>query len=136
MSQGPEASFKNAINKLLPTSIYKEGMANPYRGGTPDMYYEGFKRSLWAEYKYLKNWPRVELDLTKKHLSSLQIKWLKRAYNNHQSVAVILGLPDKSGIIFTGLAWMYPITKQELKNSGGSRKEVAANVTEYLTSGY
>lgn len=67
-------------------------MHNSYRGGMPDVYYEGDRAILWAEYKYIPKIPK-KLCLAK-YLTPLQNRWLRRAYQNNIQVAVIAGVED------------------------------------------
>lgn len=102
-------------------------MANPYRGGTPDRYYEGPGAELWVEYKYYpKLPPRIDLtDLSARtNLSRLQMTWLKRAYNNGRNVAVILGWPQ-GGIVFKDMTWVNPISRSDAISQTLVRKHIA-----------
>ena len=92
----PETNFIRRVGKYLPPEVYAEKTNNPYRGGTPDMYYEGGMDILWAEYKYLKKIPPV-VDVSKL-LSALQYRWLKRAEKNNRTIAVIVG-SAKGGMV-------------------------------------
>lgn len=127
MSSKPEASFIRSVHKYIPKELYTEGMANPYRGGTPDRYYEGNNGVLWVEYKYFPKLPPV-IELTspkaKVKLSKLQEDWLRRAYNNGLNVAVIAGCPD-GGIIFSGISWDAQWLRAEAVDFIRPRKEVA-----------
>jgi len=84
MAAKPETTFINLVHKHLPASIYREKMNNPYRSGTPDVYYEGkgHKRGnvLWVEYKWIPY-----------KISPLQLKWLTRAHNNGLLAWVVVG---------------------------------------------
>ena len=127
MASKPEASFIRSVHKYLPKDkLYTEGMANPYRGGTPDRYYEGNRSELWVEYKYYPILPLI-MDLTnqkaKVKLSGLQMKWLRRAHGNGRRVAVIVGCPD-GGIVIPGLTWERTYTREEAQALIWSRKEV------------
>lgn len=98
MSASPETRFIANVNKRFAvTDVYFEKMANPYRGGTPDLYYEGDKGILWVEYKWYARQPRKISILDK--LSALQIRWLVRAYRNNVKTAVIAGCPEGAMIM-------------------------------------
>ena len=98
MSRGPEAHFKSGINTFAKNFIYVESMANPYRRGTPDVYYEGPKGCLWVEYKFLKRIPSqfYYTDI----LSPFQVKWIKRAISNNVKCAIVVGHFSKGIIEF------------------------------------
>ena len=51
MAQKPESQAVSSLHTKLDKRVYREGMANPYSGGTPDVYYEGTCGALWVEYK-------------------------------------------------------------------------------------
>lgn len=140
---GKEADYIQAVNKHLPPEIHSEGMANPYRGGTPDRYYEGNKAPLWVEYKYLAKLPPI-IDLlrytekTEPMLSKLQQGWLRRAHGNGQPVAVIVGCSEtvggrKGGVIFPGTSWDKPISRDGFIQLMWTPKEIAAWITTYTT---
>ena len=126
---GKEASYIRAVNKHLPLEIHSEGMANPYRGGTPDRYYEGPCDHLWVEYKFFEKLPPV-IDLlrstekTKPMLSSLQQEWLERAYRNKQPVAVIVGSPE-GGLLLPCLAWKTPVSRESFRELMRPKKAIA-----------
>lgn len=112
MAKGPEARFRDSVERYLSKAIYVEGMANPYRGGTPDRYYEGPSGVLWVEYKWEDN-----------TLSELQERWLKRAQLNNVNVAIITGVkfPIKGGYILRIFQY-----RQSLRtNVIYTRKEIA-----------
>jgi len=104
----PENRFIAAVHRRLPSSVYREKTNNRYRGGTPDVYYEGTGKILWAEYKWLDTTPKRRVSLTS-HLSPLQQSWLRRAARNGIQTAVITGTPD--GVLLAeDLAWESPLT--------------------------
>lgn len=95
MSRKPEAVFKEGVHKHLPKEVYRVGMANPYAGGLPDVYYDGPRSDLWVEYKFIEKLPAKGLHLldlkTKPCVSQLQYDWLTRRYDNGGNAVVILG---------------------------------------------
>ena len=107
MSTKPETLLIARVHRHLDKAVYREKMANPYRGGTPDSYYEGNKTVLWVEWKHYPSQPRV-FDVTKQEkLTKLQQRWLKRAHGNGVCTAVMAGTP--AGIIICeGLTWTVP----------------------------
>lgn len=115
---GPENRYIQAVGRRLPPSVYAEKTNNPYRRGTPDMYYEGNRDCLWVEYKWKKEVPKQGVSPVLL-LSSLQADWLNRAFNNGRSVAVIIGTPE-GGLIYPYASWTQrhtrfaPLTKQEV----------------------
>ncbi len=120
MAQKPETKYIAAVGRMLPAGVYSEKMANPYRGGHPDVYYEGNRGVLDVEYKWYPKMPgTLELyDTSKKVcLSKLQQEWLFRAVSNKRPVAVIVGSPQ-GGIILPELLWEHLIilTPKDEKN--------------------
>lgn len=130
----PETTYKAGIHPFLPTDVHREGMANPYRGGTPDNYYDGPKSDLWIEYKYVTKFPRV-LDLlkptTKPHLTPLQQLWLDRRYDNGGNAAVIIGSRE-GGLILINKGWNTLICREEAFQELKTKKEVAAWITGFV----
>jgi hypothetical protein len=105
----PENRFLNLVHKHLPNTVYFEKTHNIYRGGTPDVYYEGPKTILWAEYKYLPKLPKTINLIGQKTppLSALQQRWLTRAQANNVNVAVIIGSPQ-GNFVLENLSWKEP----------------------------
>jgi hypothetical protein len=77
MARKPENTFIASVHKHLQCT-YFEKMNNPYRSGTPDVWYSGDKSDLWAEYKFIQSIP-VKVDV-RLDLSELQKLWLRRRY--------------------------------------------------------
>ncbi|RYG07090.1 MAG: hypothetical protein EON92_19000, partial [Burkholderiales bacterium] len=90
MSGKAENTFIGSVGKYLPDTVYAEKMHNPYRGGTPDMYYEGLTQSLWAEYKFVVLPKRADTYIVPE-LSALQLDWLERCRKNGHAPVVIVG---------------------------------------------
>lgn len=114
----PENSYIQKIHRKLPKEIYREKMANPYRGGTPDVYYESSKERLWVEYKYLESLPRtfrLTNEKGKTKISPLQAKWLRRAFHNGVNVMVIMGVGSKTGILFSVSELDTEFTREQLE---------------------
>jgi len=107
MAQGPEnrmlSRLKPGLEKSTPCFIEKTN--NPFRRGIPDWYVEGERGwSGWVEAKF---WSiqRIPTDMdiapiVQGKLSEHQKKWLRRAHNNQQSIAVLCGFPDTNKYIF------------------------------------
>lgn len=106
MARKPETTAAHQVNILLPKSVYFEKQNNPYRGGTPDFYYEGKSDILWIEYKWFKyrplSWEVIKDE--KRGLSRLQQNWLRRAFRNGVMVAVVAKHP-KGYALFIGDDW-------------------------------
>jgi len=131
MASKPETRFYEAIHRKLSPDVYREKMANPYRGGTWDMYYEGFGKILWVEYKFTVKLPG-ELDLTnvakKPSLSKLQQAWGSRLARNAQQAAVILGFGEgryRQGVILRPLDWGKTYRKEEIEAMSSSIEDIA-----------
>lgn len=104
MSSKPETRFYQSIHKLLPKELHSEKMHNPFRGGTPDVWYSGTLDDLWVEYKWIATVPvRAPIKMTSL-LSPLQQQWVARRYAEGRNVVVVLGCP-KGAYVFEGLSW-------------------------------
>lgn len=113
---GPENRFIHRVHKHLPSKIYREKMHNPYRGGTPDVWYSG-GRDCWIEYK----WSAKRSGLLIPDLSPLQTKWISDRTSEGRLVFVVVGSP-------TGAAWIHNLPTGD----DGTRytdKEVAELIT-------
>jgi hypothetical protein len=97
-------------------------MANPYRGGTADVWYDGAK-DLWVEYKFMPKVPKRGTILA--DLSALQLRWLRGRYDNGRHVAVILGSPI-GGVVLEHLTWEHALTPDEFANVVKTKQELAA----------
>lgn len=113
MARKPENVFIAAIHRRLKEmhpQVYAEKTHNPFRGGVPDVYYEGPRGSAWVEYKWFDRVPRtVDLCGGKNPLlTALQQQWLDRSRGNGQNALVIIGFNmagfpgGKAGVIFEG----------------------------------
>lgn len=102
-------------------------MANPYRGGTADMWYSARKQDLWSEYKFVPKIPRtgVAADLTQ-----LQLKWLNNRHAEGRNVAVIIGCP-RGGVLLRDGAWEQRLAKADFENKLLSREELARWITAF-----
>lgn len=96
MASGPENRFIKSVNSKL-KGIYFEKMHNPYRGGTPDVWYSG-KRDTWIEYKWINSVPKKGVLIP--DLSGLQKLWLDRRFSEGRDVLVVVGCP-LGAIIFS-----------------------------------
>lgn len=89
MTAKAETTFIQALHKVLPEHVYREKMNNPYRGGTPDCYYE-HRRNLWVEYKFV-ILPKRDDTFIACFTSELQRDWLRRCFDNGLNPFVITG---------------------------------------------
>lgn len=104
MATGPENRRIQAVSKLLHQSVYREKMHNPYRGGTPDMWYSGPRGDLWVEWKWTPKLPSNDATLVVPNLSELQKKWLLGREIERRNVYVVLGHKDGNVVMSIGAA--------------------------------
>ena len=110
MARTREGRFIDAINKLLPKEIHHESCTTPFRGGTPDQYYESDGGVVRIEYKYVnaQTLPKnIDLGNSKKPygLSPNQSAWLSRAFYNNVNVAVVLGSKTEILLFTSPIYW-------------------------------
>ena len=123
MSTKPETSFIASVHKKFGVSKpYFEKTNNPFRAGTPDVYYSGEAGALWVEYKFIPRIPRSTEILP--DLSARQSRWLNDRFAEGRNVAVVLGTPD-GAVIYRDLEWCKPLSGTELAARLVSREEVA-----------
>lgn len=134
MSKGPETRFYTAVHKLLPRSLHREKMHNPYRGGTADVWYSGNKADLWVEYKFISKVPKAADIAVVNELSALQLDWLRKRWEEGRNVIVILGTPVGSWI-YENRDWEHKLlSPTQLKELGKSKADVARYIaTRTLT---
>jgi hypothetical protein len=121
-SKKPENVFIAVVHKHLPLSVYREKMYNPYRGGTPDVWYSGDASDLWVEYKYIAKIPkRTEITAD---LSPLQKQWLAGRLAEGRRVAVIIGSPS-GGVVLENRSWLESLTPQAFTNRILTRAQLA-----------
>lgn len=124
MSSKPETRFYTAVNRLVPRSVHREKMHNPYRGGTADVWYSGSADDLWAEYKWLATVPKTAEIQVSHLMSPLQLQWLKERYEEGRNVVVILGSPEGAWI-FERRTWEGTLHPAQLRDEGLSKQNVA-----------
>lgn len=124
MSSQPETRYYRAVHALLPKALHREKMANPYRGGTADVWYSGTLDDLWVEYKYLNKVPQRAPIWVNKMLSPLQLDWLGRRHDEGRNVVVILGTPI-GGFVFQRRDWEQSLSVEELHQNGLTKQQVA-----------
>jgi hypothetical protein len=101
-----EHTFVRALHRRLPRSqIYAWKINDKYQGGVPDAMYMGDGGLLWVEYKYIKAYPKRGKTVMKLGLSENQKIWLRRAYDNGQQVAVVVGCEKDAVILDHPGAW-------------------------------
>jgi hypothetical protein len=123
MSAKQENTFIAGVHKHLPNGVYKEKMSNPYRGGTPDVYYEA-RFTLWVEYKFIEVPKRADTLITPA-LTPLQKDWLQRCYDNGHNCRVIVGSRAGGVVLGTPGTWLHGITAGEFVESIKTKKEIA-----------
>lgn len=129
----PENTFIRGVHKHLPVSIYHEKMNNPFRAGTPDVWYSGPGSDLWVEYKYLQRIPK-KAEITA-DLSPRQLQWLNARYDQGRNVAVIVGSPE-GGIVLENGAWEHSFCPVAFRSMLLSRQELAGWITDKVTHGF
>ena len=98
---GPENRFIQRVHKHLPRNIYREKMHNPYRGGTPDVWYSGTGGDLWVEYKWAEKFGKLVVPA----LSPLQLDWLTKRKAEGRNVLVVVGSKAGAVSLSTVNAW-------------------------------
>lgn len=140
MSAKPENKFQAGVHSYFdPLLVYHEKMANPYRGGTADVWYSGKGRGskdLWIEWKFLAVPARdtTVIDLVggkNPAISQLQQHWLKERYLEGRNVWVGVG-STKGGIILMDREWERPLTAGDFRRELMSRKELAAFIVSFV----
>lgn len=137
MSVKPETTFIASVHRHLPSrhEPYREKNNNPYRGGTPDVFYSGTLAPLWVEYKFLPSVPQRGIvwlckpDVKVPILSVLQREWLRGRYEEGREVAVIVGCPT-GGVIMRNLSWENAWPVGEFREALLDRKALAGWVTQ------
>jgi hypothetical protein len=122
MASKPETTFYTGVHRHLPTSLHKEKMNNPFRGGTWDFWFSG-KRDLWVEYKFVVL-PKRESTLVDVTLSSLQIDWGAGRSAEGRNIAVIVGCKE-GGVILCNQDWTQPIPCSSFRGRLQSRAAIA-----------
>lgn len=106
---------------MLPRT-YAEKMNNPWRAGTPDVWYSGDRGDLWIEYKYIERIPRSPEILP--DLTPRQKRWLNNRFDEGRNVAVVLGTPT-GGVIYRNKDWLRPLDSESLAGLVVPRDEIA-----------
>lgn len=137
MSSKPENTWIAGLHKHLDTAVYHEKMANPWRGGTPDVWYSGDAADIWIEYKYVaKLPPRANLVPA---LSELQLEWLTKRHAQGRPVSVVVGVGlgrAAQGIIFSApSSWRKGFSPSECAAALLPRAEIARLIISYCSKG-
>lgn len=121
-----EASFIRKVNarvaKCYP-DIYALKTHDSLNAGIPDVYYEGIKQILWAEYKFIQTMPVAR---HKPALSMRQKEWLRRAYEKGIKTLVIVGTPTSALVYTHPEQWECSTKINELKTC--SHNELASYI--------
>jgi len=125
----PENQFIKGVHKYLKGGPYFEKMSNPWRSGTPDVWYSGDKGDIWIEYKYVPYIPRSNEILP--DLSPRQRKWLNDRMSEGRRVAVILGSPD-GAVIYVNGQWNQPLSTAQVVERLVSRQSIASWIRDQV----
>lgn len=134
MARKPEATYTSDIKKKLGAGVYALKLCLPYTAGVADSWYDGPARDLWVEYKFMNPLPKT-IDLVGGKdpvLTKLQQDFLKARYENGRNVAVIVG-SKSGGVMFPGLSWQTPITRDEFLARAQTKPEVANDLTKFVS---
>lgn len=126
----PENRFIASVHRFLPKSFYHEKMSNPYRGGTPDVWYSGVERDLWIEYKYLTTDPKTRVVDPTTLLSALQLDWLNCRLLENRNVAVIIGCPA-GGVLLRHGDWTKHMKADKFMSKVASREATASWIAQF-----
>lgn len=129
MAAKPENQARTAINKLVPHAVHREKMGTGFAAGTADQWYSGYPHDLWIEYKFL---PKPPTRLFTLDLTTLQLQWLEKRYEEGRAVCVVLCFPAKYGCwLFTHLGWVGQIDPSTCTTL--TRAQVAQFITRSCT---
>jgi len=120
----PENRFITSVHNRLPDSVYREKMHNPYRGGTFDVWYSGSKADLWIEYKWIERIPRKGLVVP--NLSSLQMDWGQKRYEEGRHVVVVVGCPEGGVKLTNPHLWKEGVSVEEFRTALLTKSALAA----------
>ncbi len=139
MAAKPETTFYTSVHKHLPSidSLHREKMANPYRGGTADHYYDGPNADLWIEWKFivLPKRDHTIIDLVtprgkrgESPLSALQQDWLAGRHRNGRNVWVVVGCKEGGVIMRSPTEWCMRWHADTFRVNLQSRQSIAAAI--------
>ncbi len=140
MASKPETTFYTSVHRFLPplSQLHREKMANPYRGGTADHWYDA-TRDLWVEWKFIKVPKRDDtvIDFVNGKdpiISNLQQEWIKGRYANNRHVWIIVGCEDGGVIMEHPFQWQAPWTAKQFREKLLPRKNIAARIWNHCRS--
>lgn len=138
---GPEASFRDGVHRHLPppSELHREGMANPYRGGTPDFWYSGkgeVSKDLWVEWKHIVVPVRANtmIDLVggkKPVISGLQQEWIKQRHAEGRNAWVIVGSPEGGVVLKRPDKWQLAFPAAWFRAHVLPKKDIARAIDEF-----
>ena len=131
MSAKAENTYIAGVHKHMPADVYKEKMSNPYRGGTPDFFYEA-RHQAWCEYKFIEVPKRADT-VIKPNLSALQLDWLQRCHTNGHRCFVVVGSRAGGVMLRTVGTWKHGLSAGEFMESIKTKKEIADLITSIVS---
>lgn len=136
MATKPENQYITGLHKHFPPKevLYREKMANPWRGGTADYWYSGAARDLWIEFKYLVNLP-IRSPLVPA-LSPLQLAWCSERRAQGRDVIVVVGTRGGVGIVLDDpQTWISGMPQAELAARQLKNRDLALKIARHCTHG-
>lgn len=130
----PETTFTASVHRHLPplSQLWREKMANPYRGGTADCWYSA-AADMWVEWKFLllpkRDTTVVDLVTKGDIISPLQRSWLRDRSDEGRNVWVIVGCKE-GGVPFHSRLWEVPLTTAEFRDRLRTRQQLAELITQ------
>lgn len=121
----PENSFIRGVHRYV--TAYFEKTNNPYRGGTPDCYYED-TGMLWIEYKFIVV-PKREDTPVLANLSELQKSWLRRCHDKTGRARVVIGCKAGGALLQSPGEWEEPMPARRFKQLVLSRPALGAAIS-------
>lgn len=131
MARKPEAQYTSDIKRRLGVDVYALKLCLPYTAGVADCWYDGPKRDIWVEYKYLDPIPPIVDPVSL--LTKLQRDFLEQRHKNGRNVAVIVG-SRKGGMIFWGLSWKTPVPREEFLEHAVGKQNIADSLTAFVST--
>lgn len=131
-----EHSFIRAVNRHVTCNHHWKINAD-FAPGVPDSFYEGEKRDLWVEYKFIGKLPAKDSTLInpEKLLTPKQLLWLQRRGEVRGDCWVIIGSPGNRGcLLYTPMEWITPITKETFIRKSLSTREIGLQISITLNS--
>jgi hypothetical protein len=131
-----EHSFRKSFEREMKLSLsWHWKIHDQFAGGVPDAYYEGTKKDLWVEYKWLKMPKRdstlVDFSNPDRYLSKLQQLWIARRHANRGDTAVVIG-HEGGCIAFLDLDWQKPFSVAELNDRTMTKKALCVLIADQI----